>query len=196
MKLLRAIQAFLTPPPLTMDLAPIRDAHANELFEQKEWFESQIKNLITEHCEERQQWARDKRLLTMERDRALEREAAARRAVDNTQALMTPHLAGGMTCVGSVANHRMQLDVPADSGIEPYELLAGFAYLIQDAGMELTDDSWPMSLPDLLLYTPPLLPTVKSAALLESQKVHKRTTLIGVSTRRPNMISPGPGAGQ
>lgn len=186
MKLLRTIQAFFTPPPPTMDLAPIRDAHANELFEQKEWFESQIKNLIAEQCNARSQWAKDKRKLTNERGQALEREAAARKAMDNTQALMTPHMAGGMTRVGSVANHRMQLDVPVDSNVEPYELLAGFAYLIQDAGMELTDDGWPMSLPDLLLYTPPLLPTVKSDALLERQ----------TAAPTPRMISPGPGAGQ
>ena len=115
----------------------------------------EIQPLVDEHQAERRAWYKEKRELKRELTQALEREASARRAMDNTQALMTPHLTG-KTRVQSVDNHRMQLDVPTISSIDPYRLLAGFAHLLAEADLPLVAERWPASVVELEALTPPL----------------------------------------
>lgn len=94
---------------------------------------------------------------------AEDREFRATRAMQNTQAVMTPHLTG-KTRVASVGNHRIQLDIPSYSDIDPYLILAGFAHMLADSDLPLDVDKWPTSLPELTAKLPPLI-TPSSPAL-------------------------------
>ena len=160
MKLLKALREYLNPPDaaevqsLRAALAERTQLHAEQLEESDAQWREQLAELINQHCDERRKWAREKRQL-------IELEQRARTAMDNTQALMTPHLSG-KTRVASVGNVRMQIDVPAEDASDPMMLLSGFAWLLIDAGYDEPSNKWVADIKDLLDRTPPLVSEANS----------------------------------
>lgn len=118
---------------------------------------------------------------------AKDREFRATRAMQNTQAVMTPHLTG-KTRVASVYNHRIQLDIPSDSNVDPYQILAGFAHMLTDSDLPLSRDEWPASLPELTSKVPPLVTPI-SPALKEKRLLGDEVYPNGWSGGRINPAS-------